>query len=459
MQGMKLLWCWRCKAEMPMLDEAEFGLFASKRGAPDEGNSGSDQYGAALAEYERITGYRETNFAAIWHHRLALYGPPCKSCGKPLRTPQAKLCGSCMTPVALNIETLSQPSAASTKIPAAETPYEILHKIHQEPMSWLSSMGVSGHERVTALAKGCEILVKAGLTYHQVKRAIQESPRVLDALADGDYARASALAPQVVAPTKLADGTPTGRTEGLNQTKQSHPVEIDYVSLSDEPKPYIPPVGVELNSTKRQIVEVGRTVDKFVTDNLKLLFERTVCQGKTPRLLFADGTSDTEKLSIAKAFDPNRSEFVPTLAACCTAVLLGKTLELSSKKWMFVQLFDGLIADKNKKLRAQFPELPNVLSHAAFAACYGRYLEHDGKIGLLFTPYLGYVRALNRSLVSEAYRFSTEIETTYKGKNRILSMLEGLGSNNFFAPLSDNPNVFKIPQLVVDWFTRNVPLG
>ncbi len=320
-------------------------------------------------------------------------------------------------------------------------------------------MGVFGHERVTAVAKGCEILVKGGLTYHQVKRAIEMSPRVLDALTDGDYAKASALASHVVPPTKLREVTPRGQPEGLDQTKQPGPVEIDYGSLSDEPKPYIPPVGAELNSTKTQIVEVGRTVDKFVSDNLKLLFQRTVCQGKTPRLLFANGTSDTEKPSIEKAFDPNRSDFVPTLAACCTAVLLGKTLELSSKKWMFVQLFDGLIADRIKKLKVQFPELPNVLSHAAFAVCYGRYLEHGGKIGLLFTPYLGYVRALNRSLVSEAYRFSTEIETKYKGKNRMLSMLEGLGTNNFFAPLSDNPNVFKIPQLVVEWFTRNVPLG
>jgi len=442
-----------------MLDEAEFGLVASKRAAAGEGNSGSGRFGAALAEYERITGYRETNFAAIWHHRLALYGPPCKSCGKPLRTPQAKLCGNCMTPVALGGETPSQLNAPSTKIRASQTPYEILHEIHQEPMSWLGSMGVSGHERVTAVAKGCEILIKAGMTRHQVKRAIEMSPRVLDALTDGDYAKASALAPNIVPLMGLSGTAPSDQLEGLDQTKQPRPVEIDYESLSDEPKPYVPPVGVELSSTKRQIVGVGKTVDNFVSDNLRLLFERTVCQGKTPRLLFANGTSDTEKLSIEKAFDPNRSDFVPTLAACCTAVLLGKTLELSSKKWMFVQLFNGLIADKIEKLKVQFPELPNILSHAAFAVCYGRYLEHDGKIGLLFTPYLGYVRAMNRSLVSEAYRFSTEIETKYKGKNRMLSMLEGLGSNNFFAPLSDNPNVFKIPQLVVDWFTRNAPVS
>jgi len=76
---------------MPMLEETEYAQVLSKVNTRD--------FSLFLAEYERITGYRETNPNAIYHHRLAMYGPPCKHCGKPLRTPQAKLCGSCMKPV------------------------------------------------------------------------------------------------------------------------------------------------------------------------------------------------------------------------------------------------------------------------------------------------------------------------------------------------------------------------
>ena len=93
---MRLLWCWRCRAEMPMLDEEEYGQVMTlwrQDGAMKE------RLALMLAEYVRITHYAGTNPNAVWHHRLSLYGPPCRSCGKPLRTPQAKLCGSCMQPV------------------------------------------------------------------------------------------------------------------------------------------------------------------------------------------------------------------------------------------------------------------------------------------------------------------------------------------------------------------------
>lgn len=74
-----------------MLDEVEYTLVEMAAGPHD--------WGRSLLEYERITGFPETNRVAISHHLIFLYGPPCSNCGKPLRTPQAKLCGACMAPV------------------------------------------------------------------------------------------------------------------------------------------------------------------------------------------------------------------------------------------------------------------------------------------------------------------------------------------------------------------------
>ena len=51
--------------------------------------------GGALEHYFQLTGYRETKVEALWHHRLAKHGPPCRGCGKPLRTPRAAFCAAC----------------------------------------------------------------------------------------------------------------------------------------------------------------------------------------------------------------------------------------------------------------------------------------------------------------------------------------------------------------------------
>ena len=49
----------------------------------------------ALRVYFELTGFRETNVNALWHHRLSHLGPLCTVCAKPLRTPQAKHCAEC----------------------------------------------------------------------------------------------------------------------------------------------------------------------------------------------------------------------------------------------------------------------------------------------------------------------------------------------------------------------------
>jgi hypothetical protein len=109
---MQWLWCWRCKTEMPMLDEVEYfevfrlygeGMNATKEfrqkwGLPLEGMEIEIRFKPLLDRYEQMTGMRETNPNAVMHHRLWLYGPPCHRCGKPLRTPKARICGSCMAP-------------------------------------------------------------------------------------------------------------------------------------------------------------------------------------------------------------------------------------------------------------------------------------------------------------------------------------------------------------------------
>lgn len=103
------LYCWRCDRELPMLDEDEWArldplLIASieniqrYRHRHDVALSEvpiPEMYWAASEMFSKLTGVRDIAPEALWHHRLSLYGPPCAHCGKPLRTPRARLCAAC----------------------------------------------------------------------------------------------------------------------------------------------------------------------------------------------------------------------------------------------------------------------------------------------------------------------------------------------------------------------------
>jgi hypothetical protein len=106
---MKMMWCWRCKMEMPMLNEEEYGeiykmfsgaLTAAKESRiennlPLEGLTIEEIFRPMREKYKEFTNYEETNHIAILHHRISDYGEPCKNCGKPLRTPKASFCAAC----------------------------------------------------------------------------------------------------------------------------------------------------------------------------------------------------------------------------------------------------------------------------------------------------------------------------------------------------------------------------
>jgi hypothetical protein len=105
----KTLYCWRCKRNAPMLDEQEWAEiepllsamvsriqdFRRVQGA-SLAQALNQRFGAdALLRYQELTGEEESDPEALRHHRASLFGPLCKVCGKPLRTPRASFCAEC----------------------------------------------------------------------------------------------------------------------------------------------------------------------------------------------------------------------------------------------------------------------------------------------------------------------------------------------------------------------------
>ncbi len=112
---MRVMWCWRCKQDVPMLNEDEYHAIyklygecfprnGEKRDVPvGETRPSIDKlFEPVRKEYERMAGMVGCHHNAIMHHRISTYGPPCVTCGKPLRTPRASFCAACGEPVRAN---------------------------------------------------------------------------------------------------------------------------------------------------------------------------------------------------------------------------------------------------------------------------------------------------------------------------------------------------------------------
>ncbi len=94
---MEYKYCWRCKMDVPMLDKKEHAI-ASKlyaKGFKVLKKDRQERFKELLDYYNDLTGFGETEPNAIMHHSLGQIGPDCEKCGKPYRTPKAKLCAAC----------------------------------------------------------------------------------------------------------------------------------------------------------------------------------------------------------------------------------------------------------------------------------------------------------------------------------------------------------------------------
>ena len=77
-----------------MLDDLEF-VKAKELYSAGFRITKSDRFRPLLSYYNELTGFNETEPAAIMHHQISQYGTPCEICGKPYRTPLAAFCAGC----------------------------------------------------------------------------------------------------------------------------------------------------------------------------------------------------------------------------------------------------------------------------------------------------------------------------------------------------------------------------
>lgn len=101
------VYCWRCGRFVRALSEWQYMMYdaqfaAAKRSlneALDRGELDEARRSEILRplreECRRLSGEEGLEPSHLYKHRAILYGPPCRRCGRNLRTPQAGRCMAC----------------------------------------------------------------------------------------------------------------------------------------------------------------------------------------------------------------------------------------------------------------------------------------------------------------------------------------------------------------------------
>ena len=83
-----------------MLDDDEWRRVSALFHKGAEGDPKERMYAPALHEYERITGFHETNPNVLWDHVLSKYGPHVKGAGNLSEHPGPSCAAHVCTPAA-----------------------------------------------------------------------------------------------------------------------------------------------------------------------------------------------------------------------------------------------------------------------------------------------------------------------------------------------------------------------
>jgi hypothetical protein len=102
------LYSFKLKRELPLLSDEEYHPIEHALSNRIKGiKEYRQRHGVSLAEakrhssddaldyYERLTGVRLSDADELYWVQLSRYGRICPQCGKPFRTPEAKLCAEC----------------------------------------------------------------------------------------------------------------------------------------------------------------------------------------------------------------------------------------------------------------------------------------------------------------------------------------------------------------------------
>jgi hypothetical protein len=108
---MRVIYCYRCKSDVPGLDDAEDAelraLWKSccemEREHTGDLNAWkvigvartSPNFAPVRDRYRQITGQDMATKCMDFFHRLSAMGSPCPNCGVALRTPKAQICLAC----------------------------------------------------------------------------------------------------------------------------------------------------------------------------------------------------------------------------------------------------------------------------------------------------------------------------------------------------------------------------